>query len=126
MPIIDHKNAPETPWRPNYRQWDLVGPEDGVSSILSMSTVGQGAGAPLHYHEADELIVILDGTVQVRLGDERREVGPEHTLAIPARVPHAFSAVGSGGARILTFFPVPDPFAHTTYLEGGAPEVHGE
>ena len=124
MPIIDNKATPETPWRPNYRRWLIAGPKDGVSSTLSQNTVGVGVGAPLHYHEADELIVILEGTLHVRLGDEEREVGPDHTLVIPPKVPHAFTGVGPGEARILAFHPVPDPFNHTTYLEGVPPVAH--
>ena len=124
MPIVDHNRVPETPWRPNYRKWDWVGPDDGVSLALSYSTVGKGAGAPLHTHEDDELIVILDGVLRVRLGDEVREVGPEHTLVVPARLAHGFTSVGSRDARILGFFPVPDAFERTTYLEGGPAVPH--
>lgn len=125
MPIVDHNNIPETPWRPNYRQWNITRPGDGTtSSSMDMSTVEVGAGAPLHVHEADELIVILEGTLEVRLGDEVQKVGPDHTLVIPPNVPHGFTSVGPGAARLMGFFPVPDPFAHTTYLEGQPPEAH--
>ena len=24
MPIIDHSRAPEVPWRPGYRKWDIT------------------------------------------------------------------------------------------------------
>ena len=119
MPIVEHKSLPETPWRPNYRKWDITRHGDGTtSSSLSRSTVGVGAGAPLHTHEADELIVVLEGTLEARLGDEVRRVGADHTLVIPPNMPHSFTSVGPTDARLITFFPVPDPFNHTTYLEG--------
>ncbi len=121
MPIIDHKSVPEVPWRPNYRKWDIVGPETGMSTNLSYSVAQVGTGAPLHLHEDDELIVILKGELEVRLGDETRIVGPDHTLAIPPNVEHGFSVVGSGEAELLIFFPVPNPFERTTYLEGSLP-----
>ena len=125
MPIVDHSSLSETPWRPNYRKWDITMPGDGTtSSSLATSAVGVGAGAPLHTHEADELIVILKGTLDVRLGDEVRRVGPDHTLVIPPNAPHGFTSVGPGDASILTFFPIPDPFEHTTFLEGAPPESH--
>ena len=125
MPIVDHNNIPETPWRPNYRQWNIVRPGDGItSSSMDLSTVDVGAGAPLHVHAADELIVVLEGTLEVRLGDEVQKVGPDHTLVIPPHVPHGFTSLGPGPARMIAFFPVPDPFAHTTYLEGQPPEAH--
>ena len=110
MPIVDHNNIPETPWRPDYRQWNITRPGDGTtSSSMDLSTVGVGAGAPLHVHEADELIVVLEGTLEVRLGEEQQKVGPEHTLVIPPNVPHGFTSVGPGAARMIAFFPVPDP-----------------
>ena len=121
MPIVDHSAVPETPWRPNYQKWDLAGPQNGVSSTLSYAILGDGAGAPLHFHEDDELIVILEGTLEVRLGDEVRRVGADHTVVVPPRVPHGFTSVGPGKSRIMGFFPVPHPFDRTTYLEGTPP-----
>lgn len=125
MPIVDHKKLPEKPWRPNYRAWDVTRPGDGTtSSTLSFSVVGVGAGAPLHVHEADELIVVLEGTLEARLGDEVQRVGPDHTLVVPPNVPHGFKNVGPGNARIMAFFPIKEPFRHTTYLEGEPPAAH--
>ena len=127
MPIVSHANIPETPWRPNYRKWDITRPGDGTtSSSMSYSVVGLGAGAPLHTHQADELIVVLDGTLEARLGDEVQRVDAEHTLVIPPNTPHSFTNVGPGDARLLTFFPDPAPFERTTYLEGAPPEGHGD
>lgn len=123
MPIIDHSHAPEVAWRPNYRRWDLAGPPQGVNCTLATSLLEVGAGAPLHSHEADELIVVLEGALQVRLGEETHTVQANQTIVIPANTPHGFTSIGPGRARTLSFYPVPDPFAHTTYLEGIPPEV---
>ena len=61
MPIVDHNNAPEVPWRPNYRKWLITQEGDGTTSTdASISEVGVGTGAPLHTHEDDELIVVLE------------------------------------------------------------------
>lgn len=127
MPIVDHNALPETPWRPNYRKWDVTHPDDGTtSSSMSISEVGVGAGAPLHTHEADELIVVLSGNLKVRVGDETINVGREHTIVVPPNVPHGFTCVGPDAARIIAFFPVQNPFQHTTFLEGEPPVVHRE
>ena len=121
MPVIDNKGVPETPWRPNYREWDITRPGDGTTSSLSYSEAAPGAGAPLHVHEMDELIVVLEGRLEARLGDEVAEAGPDHTLVIPPGLPHGFTVLGPELAKFLIFFPVPDPFARTTYLEGSPP-----
>lgn len=45
MPIVDHKAAPEVPWRPKHRKWDITTPGDGTTgSSLSYFVVGPGAG----------------------------------------------------------------------------------
>ena len=100
MPIIDHNNAPEVPWRPNYRKWAITQEGDGTTSTdASISEVGVGTGAPLHTHEDDELIVVLSGTLSVRYGDETHEVGADHTIVVPPNVPHGFTAIGDGLAQ---------------------------
>ena len=125
MPIVDHGALPETPWRPRYRKWDVTREGDGTtSSSLSLSVVESGAGAPLHTHRADELIVVLEGSLDVRIGDETHRVGPDHTLVVPPDVAHGFTSVGPGPARLMAFFPVSNPFDHTTFLEGEPPEAH--
>ena len=126
MPIVSHSEH-EVPWRPNYRKWDIIQPGDGTtSSSMSYSVIGVGAGAPMHTHEADELIVVLEGTLEVRVNDEVFQVGANHTIVVPPNVPHGFTIVGDSDARILGFFPLQDPFNHTHYLEGGPAAQHSE
>ena len=127
MAIIDHNNATEVPWRPNYRKWLITEPGDGTTSTdASFSEVGVGTGAPLHTHEDDELIVILDGALRVRIGDDSHDVGADHTIVVPPGVPHGFEAIGEAPARILGFFPAQEPFRRTRFLEGGPPAIHRE
>ena len=84
----------------------------------------QGGRRSLHYHEEDEAIVVLEGTLEVRLGDQVHRVGADHTLLVPPGAPHGFTSVGSVPARVLGFFPSADPFERTTFLEGQPPEAH--
>ena len=123
MPIINHKDAPELPWRPGYRKWDVAGHEQGVTSTFSINTAEPGTGAPLHTHTIDELIVIMDGTLEVRINGETHLVGKDHTLVIPPGAEHGFTVVGDTTAELLVFFPALDPYSaeHTSYLEGARP-----
>ena len=123
MPIINHNEAPEVPWRPGYRKWDIVGGEEGLTSTLNISTGEPGAGAPLHTHTIDELIVIMDGVLEVLIDGEVRTVGKNHTVAIPPGAEHGFRVVGDRAAEIMVFFPALDPYSeeHTHYLEGARP-----
>ena len=123
MPIIDHYQASEVPWRPGYRKWDIAGHEQGVTSTFSINTAEPGTGAPLHTHTIDELIVIVGGKLEVKIDGETHVVDKNHTLAIPPGAEHGFKVVGEDTAELLVFFPALDPYSteHTHYLEGARP-----
>ena len=123
MPIIPNTDAQEIPWRPGYRNFVLAGREQGLACIAGYSVIEPGAGAPLHVHkDVDEVFILLEGTLDLRLGDEQRLVEANHTIAIPAGVPHAFVAVGPGPTRMFTFMPRNRAIAEaTTYFEGEPP-----
>ena len=123
MPIINHDLAPEVPWRPGYRKWDITSEKHGVSSTFSINTAEPGTGAPLHTHTVDEIIVITEGALEVRIDGETHIVESNHTIAIPPGAEHGFKVVGDRPARLLVFFPTLDPYSHgqTTYLEGSKP-----
>jgi mannose-6-phosphate isomerase-like protein (cupin superfamily) len=123
MPIIPNTDAQEIPWRPGYRNFVLAGREQGLACIAGYSVIEPGAGAPLHAHaDVDEVFILLEGTLDLRLGDEQRLVEANHTIAIPAGVPHAFVAVGPAPVRMFTFMPRNRAIADaTTYFEGEPP-----
>ena len=123
MPIIPNTDAQEIPWRPGYRNFVLAGRDHGLACVAGFSVIEPGAGAPLHAHkDVDEVFILLEGTLDLRLGDEQRLVEANHTIAIPAGVPHAFVAVGPAPVRMFTFMPRNRAIAEaTTYFEGEPP-----
>jgi len=123
MPIIPNAQANEIPWRPGYRNFVLAGRDEGLACIAGYSVIEPGSGAPLHVHkDVDEIFILLEGTLDLRLGDEQRLVEANHTIAIPAGVPHAFVAVGPSPVRMFTFMPRNRAIAEaTTYFEGAPP-----
>lgn len=123
MPIIPNADAREIPWRPGYRNFVLAGRDQGLACIAGYSVIEPGAGAPLHVHkDVDEVFILLEGTLDLRLGDEQRLVEANHTIAIPAGVPHAFVALGASPVRMFTFMPRNRAIAEaTTYFEGEPP-----
>jgi mannose-6-phosphate isomerase-like protein (cupin superfamily) len=122
MPVVRNDEAQEIPWRPGYRNFLLAGQAQGVAVSSSLAVLEQGAGAPLHFHEeVDEVIVVIEGTLDVRIGDERLLVGKEQTISVPARTPHAFTVVSPEGARFIAFLPRQGAHVATRYLEGDPP-----
>jgi quercetin dioxygenase-like cupin family protein len=123
MPVVANEEAQEIPWRPGYRNFVLAGREQGLACIAGYSVIEPGAGAPLHAHQdVDEIFILIEGVLELRLGEERHRVEANHTIAIPAGVPHAFVALGPQPVRMFTFMPRNRAIAEaTTYFEGAAP-----
>lgn len=63
-----------------------------------------GWGNGRHTDTPEEILLVLEGKVEVELGDERVTLGPGGLALIPALVPHRFSNVGDRTARIVGFF----------------------
>jgi len=122
MPVINHQEMPEIEMRPGIRGQFLASTEHGACGVcLLVNTVAPGASAPLHKHTVEEAMLVLEGTVWVRVGDEHYTVGPQHTVIIPAETPHAWGNSSCDVAKLLWAFGGPDPFRDSTYLEGPPP-----
>ena len=124
MPIINHSHAPEVPWRPGYRKWDIAGHEQGVSSTLSINTAEPGTGSSAaHALRSTSSSSSSRGTLEVSLDGHTHTVGRDHTVVIPPGAEHAFHVTGDDTAHLLVFFPALDPYSaeHTQYIKGSRP-----
>lgn len=63
-----------------------------------------GKGGPRHTDTPEEILLVLDGRVEVSVGDETATLGPGGLVLVPAMVPHGFRNVGEDRARIVGFF----------------------
>lgn len=97
----DHR--PNSAWRLVVDPGDASGRVDGLAVIEEAIAVGDRI--PLHTHDVDEVIAILDGAGQARLGDAAREVGPGSVVFVPANVDHGTINTGSSSLLILAVFP---------------------
>lgn len=59
-------------------------------------------GPPLHVHrDLDESMLLLEGRLRVRLGDEEQDVNAGGFMWMPRDVPHAFANAGDSPARFV-------------------------
>lgn len=73
----------------------------GVFSVVEVVTPPQGKVA-LHVHEReDELVYVLDGTIEVTLGDQTMTAVPGVLALLPRGIPHGFTNVGDVPSRVL-------------------------
>lgn len=68
-----------------------------------------GFEVPLHRHDCEEIITVLEGRIEAGIGDETFAVGPAQSLLIPAGELHGFRVAGDRPVRLLALFSSSDP-----------------
>ena len=69
----------------------LVSKRIGSTSLLNGITFfDPGAGIPLHKHNCEESVMILEGRAVAEIDGVEHELGPLDTTWLPADVPHRF------------------------------------
>ncbi|MCQ4211020.1 cupin domain-containing protein [Streptomyces longispororuber] len=76
-----------------------AGGENRITSGISVYPVG--SGAPLHSHNCDEHVTVLDGEAEVVVDGEVTRLTRHDTTYVPSPIPHLFRNVGDGPLRIL-------------------------
>ncbi len=77
---------------------------DGDIYVFESTRLKEG-GPSYHYHyEQDEYWYVLKGEFLFKIGDEEFTAKAGDSVFGPRMVPHAFSKVGEGEARLLMFF----------------------
>jgi quercetin dioxygenase-like cupin family protein len=94
----------------------LIGPSQGDTSFaLRRFIMGEGGGMPLHTNRVEHQQYVLRGRARVRIADVVHEVAPDHTLFIPAGVPHSYEVVEAPFEFICV---VPDTPDQVTLVDG--------
>lgn len=60
----------------------------------------------LHHHEHDQVTYLIDGEIEVQIGDEVRKIGPGAAYRVPSDVPHGIRVL-SPTARLIDAFTPP-------------------
>ena len=95
--------------RPNTSWGFLVDPGDEHGRVESLAIIREaiavGDAIPLHTHDVDEAITVLEGEADTRLGAEQRRVGAGTVVFIPAGTPHGTANAGNAPLEIHAVFP---------------------
>ena len=88
--------------RADLQRHDLSAP--GREVVQVRVDFDPGYAAPLHTHPGEEIIYVLEGTLEYEIGGKVTRVKPGDVLFVPAGVPHTAKNVGSGnGAELATY-----------------------
>ena len=64
-----------------------------------MQTIEPGGETPIHYHDCEEVVVVMQGSGQLTIGEEITEFSSNHTLIIAPEVVHQL--INSGNEEIF-------------------------
>jgi mannose-6-phosphate isomerase-like protein (cupin superfamily) len=80
----------------------LIGRWNSTESSLTtgFTTLPPGIGIPLHSHNVEECVLVLEGEATVVIGDDKFDVEAGTNTWVPADVPHCFVNRGDGPMRI--------------------------
>ena len=112
MKIVD---IAEVPSGPNPHGVDARKIYDTGHAVAVHITLQPGESLKLHKTPVDVFFYVLEDTAIVRIGDEEREVGPDHLVDSPASVPHLWRNESEGVFRVLVV-KVPRPTTETKLL----------
>lgn len=92
--------------------WRATTPLSGVPEITSLGAVyfelEPGETLVTHCDREDEIVVLLSGSGEAKVGDETRNVDTHGIVFIPAMLPHGISNTGSETLRAFGVFAGPD------------------
>lgn len=106
MPIINHSTQPTSERGEFTSVRPLVTEAQGATSLTVKEVVMKpGVSGRLHTHPTDIAIMMLEGSIQMIVGDDIRTVRAGYTLLAPPRVPHKLVNNTWVAARMLVIYP---------------------
>ncbi len=83
----------------------LAGRDYGFDSLSFIITeTHPNGGPPLHTHPVEEAHILLAGTIEYVLGEERFTASAPYIARVPAGVPHAFINTGPAPFNLMAVF----------------------
>jgi HTH-type transcriptional regulator, repressor for puuD len=73
---------------------------EGNRVTTGITVFGPGTAIPLHTHNVEEQVLVLEGEATAVVGDDSFELGAGDGTWVPAGVPHRFANRGHGPMRI--------------------------
>ena len=99
------KDTPAQHCRSNFPLLGAMGTENSCAVYFELDP-GNHLGQ--HTDSAEEVLLILAGTVEVSVGEEKGQLSQGELAVVPTMVPHNLRNVGQETAKVLGFFGSPN------------------
>jgi len=104
MEIIDNSTIQQFTL-PGLIHQTLASRNDGLKGTeVWMQTIETYGETPVHYHECEEVIVILQGSGRLTIGGKDKDFGKNSTLIIAPEVVHQIVNTGNGEILLIAVF----------------------
>jgi quercetin dioxygenase-like cupin family protein len=104
MTIIDNSTIQQFTI-PGLLHQTLASQRDGLKGMeVWMNTIEPGGETPVHYHDCEEVIVILRGSGRASIEGKNTDYGPNSTLIIAPEVVHQIVNTGNEEMFLIAAF----------------------
>jgi quercetin dioxygenase-like cupin family protein len=80
------------------------GARDSAAVVIELAP-GHALGE--HTDSPEEILLVMEGEVEIEVGDERQAAKPGTVAVVPRMTPHSIRNIGTRTARVIGFFPRP-------------------
>jgi quercetin dioxygenase-like cupin family protein len=108
----------------------VAGRETGLRrTMLVVGFLPEGDHGPVHLHQGDEVLRVLEGELLIRVGDERRTCSAGDVVVVPPDVQHGFLALSDTTLEVIaeydigTLFPIRDEHGREQLVEVYRPDM---
>jgi quercetin dioxygenase-like cupin family protein len=96
--------AKENPSQRTKATFPMFAPHGTESSATVYFELEPGTELGRHTDSAEELLLIMEGSVEAEVGEEKGIASKGDLLLVPKMVPHNFRNTGKNKAKVLGFF----------------------
>ena len=115
--IPDIKNLQYKLKREGYYWSDIFDHTNSKETFLSIHKIQKNSGAPLHIHENEEIIFVIKGSIEAKIGRKLINVKKGQIVLIPQKTEHSLKNRSKKESQIAIIFGTNNPFSKTKYLE---------
>ena len=106
MPFINWDDIPANDLAPGIR----IRAPYGKNVMMSLLEMEEGSVIPLHHHPHEQAGIMLEGSMELTIGDESRVVKKGEAYLVPPDVPHRAAPVGGRAVALDIFSPVREDY----------------